>query len=76
MFFIILLDKQVQYPSLDSVQDSLAKFRMKSIVNNDLTDIKSKLDHNDNYSSEEELNSQEIAQTSIERPVFDRSTKV
>lgn len=68
-------NKQVQYPSLDSVQNSLAKFSMKSIVNNNLTNIKLRLDHNDNYSSEEELDSQDIAQTSIKRPVFDRSTK-
>lgn len=70
-FFIILIDKQIQYPSLDSVQNNLTNLQIKSIVNNNVTDIKLKLNHKDGYSSEEE-----ISQISTERPMFDRSTKV
>jgi hypothetical protein len=52
----------------------MTKYRLKPTVNNDLPDNKSKLNHINNYSSEEELDTQELAQ--IEPPMFDRSTKV
>jgi hypothetical protein len=58
----------------------LAKLKLKSTLYNGVTtDIKSKLDHKDNYSSEEEIDSQELAHIPINRPqlpIFDRSTKV
>uniref|UniRef100_A0A2H8TIC7 Ubiquitin carboxyl-terminal hydrolase n=1 Tax=Melanaphis sacchari TaxID=742174 RepID=A0A2H8TIC7_9HEMI len=72
-------NKQIQYPSLGTVQNDLAKFKFKSTVYNGLTtDIQSKLDHKDNHSSEEDINSQELTHISNDRPqlpVFDRSTK-
>lgn len=74
--FIILLDKSIQYPSLDNMRNNIAKLGLKSNVNDDLTSIKSKFDHKDNYSSEEELNAQELTHSQIARPIFDRSTKV
>lgn len=64
----VLLDKQVQYPSLDLLKPI--------IVNNNLTDVNSKLEHIDNCSSEEEMDTKDITSTLIEPPVFDRSTKV
>ncbi|XP_060851522.1 ubiquitin carboxyl-terminal hydrolase 8-like isoform X3 [Rhopalosiphum padi] len=72
-------NKQIQYPSLGTVQNDLAKLKLKSTLYNGLTtDIKSKLDHKDNYSSEEEIDSQELTHIPINRPqlpIFDRSTK-
>lgn len=76
MTYIFLLDKQVQYPSLDSIQNDLIKFRLNPVIANNLTDVKSKLDHVDNCSSEEEIDTQEMIHTPVERPLFDRSTKV
>lgn len=73
---IILLGKQIQYPSLDCMHNNIAKSRLKSFVNNDLISVKSKLDFKDNYSSEEELDAQELTRSQIARPMFDRSTKV
>lgn len=78
---IIISGKQVQYPSLEKLQHDLSRFRLKPTVNNnvnhDLTNIKSKLEHIDNYSSDEEIDVQKYSQTSVERrPIFDRSTKV
>lgn len=69
----VLLDKQVQYPSLDCIQNNIFK---PIIVNNNLTDVNSKFEHTDNCSSEEEMDTQDITSTLIEPPVFDRSTKV
>lgn len=53
---------------------NLTKFRLKPTINNDLSDNKSVLNHINNYSSEEELDTQELTQ--MEPPMFDRSTKV
>jgi len=58
------------------MQDNLSKLQIKSNANKNLANINLRLDHKDNYSSEEEIDSQEITQTSFERPLFDRSTKV
>lgn len=73
---IFFLDKSVQYPSLNSIQNDLKKFHFKHTINNNLTDVQLKIDRNDNYSSEEEIDVQEMAQAQIKRPIFDRSTKV
>jgi len=77
---LLLLDKQIQYPSLDTVQNDLAMLKFKSTLHNGLTtNIKSNLDHRDNYSSEEDIDSQEFTHTPINKPqlpIFDRSTKV
>lgn len=77
---MLLLDKQIHYPSLGIVQNDLDKLKIKSTLYNGLTtDIKSKLDHKDNYSSEEEIDSQELTHIPINKPqlpIFDRSTKV
>jgi len=77
---LLLLDKQIHYPSLGIVQNDLDKLKIKSTLYNGLTtDIKSKLDHKDNYSSEEEIDSQELTHIPINKPqlpIFDRSTKV
>jgi len=76
----LLLDKQIQYPSLSTVQNDLARLKINSTFHNGLTtDINSKLDHRDNYSSEEDIDSQELTHTPINKPqlpIFDRSTKV
>lgn len=76
MIDIFFLDKEVQYPSLDSLQNDLMKFKLKPSVNNNLSNVKLKLDHMDNYSSEEEIDVKEMTQAQINRPMFDRSTKV
>ncbi|XP_050059655.1 ubiquitin carboxyl-terminal hydrolase 8-like isoform X2 [Aphis gossypii] len=72
-------NKQIRYPSLEIVQNDLDKLKIKSTLYNGLTtDIKSKLDHKDNYSSEEEIDSQELTHIPINKPqlpIFDRSTK-
>lgn len=77
---MLLLDKQIRYPSLGIVQNDLDKLKIKSTLYNGLTtDIKSKLDHKDNYSSEEDVDSQELTRIPINKPqlpIFDRSTKV
>lgn len=75
LIIFLFLDKQVQYPSLDGLHN-FAKSRLKPTINSDLSDNKSKLNHINNYSSEEEeeLDAQELNQT--EPPMFDRSTKV
>ncbi|KAL4090510.1 hypothetical protein QTP88_025329 [Uroleucon formosanum] len=74
-----LKNKQIQYPSLGTVQNDLAKLKFNSTFHNGLTtDIKTKLDHRDNYSSEEDIDSQELTHTPINKPqlpIFDRSTK-
>jgi len=62
------------------VKNDLTKFKLKPTLLNGLTtDIKPKLDHRDNYSSEEDIDSQELAHTPTNKPqlpIFDRSTKV
>ncbi|KAL5235637.1 hypothetical protein ACI65C_003047 [Semiaphis heraclei] len=74
-----LENKQIQYPSLSTVKNDLTKLKLKSTLFNGLTtDIKPKLDHRDNYSSEEDIDSRELAHTPINKPqlpIFDRSTK-
>lgn len=72
--YILLTDNHIQYPSLKSVHNNFSKLIIKP--NNDLTDIKFKLDNIDNFYSDEDINTQEITQTSVEPPMFDRSTKV
>lgn len=75
-YFFLLTDNHIQYPSLTNIHNDLnTKLIIKS-NNNDLADFKSKLVNLDNYSSEEEINTQEITQISVEPPMFDRSTKV
>lgn len=54
----------------------MIKFRLNPAIANNLTDVKSKLDHVHNCSSEEEIDTQEMVHTPVERPLFDRSTKV
>lgn len=75
-YLYFFLDVTVQYPSLDSLQNESAKFKLKPTNNNNLYDIKTKLSHIDSFSSEEETDTQELNLTPIERPMFDRSTKV
>lgn len=62
------------------MKNDLTKLKLKSTLFNGLTtDIKPKLDHRDNYSSEEDIDSRELAHTPINKPqlpIFDRSTKV
>lgn len=73
--FLYILDKQIQYPSLDLVQKDLSRFQIKTTVDNDPTDImKTMLNYIDNNSSEDEFD--EVPQTAVEPPIFDRSTKV
>ncbi|XP_060876079.1 ubiquitin carboxyl-terminal hydrolase 8-like isoform X1 [Metopolophium dirhodum] len=72
-------NKQIQYPSLGTVQNDLARLKINSTFHNGITtNIKSKLDHRDNYSSEEDIDPQELTHTPINKPqlpIFDRSTK-
>lgn len=74
IFFSLVV--QVKYPSLDGIQNDLARFRLKSIDDNNSIKNTSKLNHIDNYSSEEEMHIPKSNQAPIKRPIFDRSTKV